>query len=251
MRGEGLWRPGAAISAYDDHLRVERGLSAATIRAYDRDLRLFAAMRRALERWATAPDPARGYLAALTRPPRAPAAVEPSSQGRRDPRLLSLLLRGGAHRAGHRGPPGPAAASGSCRRRSGATRSRRSWRPPTPRTRRACATGPCWSCCTRPACGSSEAVGLDRQDLSLERGFVRVIGKGDKERMVPVGDVALEAIARVPRACATAVVAGAGRGAAARRRAARCSSRPRPPAWPDGGLAGVQRAAPGPDWRRV
>jgi integrase/recombinase XerD len=42
----------------------------------------------------------------------------------------------------------------------------------------------------------SEALGLDRQDLSLEGGFVRVIGKGDKERMVPVGDVALDALGR-------------------------------------------------------
>ncbi len=40
----------------------------------------------------------------------------------------------------------------------------------------------------------SEAVGLDRGDLSLSGGFVRVIGKGDKERLVPVGDVALAAI---------------------------------------------------------
>lgn len=38
----------------------------------------------------------------------------------------------------------------------------------------------------------SEAIGLDREDLSLDGGFVRVIGKGDRERMVPVGDVALD-----------------------------------------------------------
>ena len=43
------------------------------------------------------------------------------------------------------------------------------------------------------ACGLriSEAVGLDRDDLSLEEGLVRVIGKGDRERQVPVGEVAL------------------------------------------------------------
>ena len=41
----------------------------------------------------------------------------------------------------------------------------------------------------------SEALDLDRQDISLGGGFVRVIGKGDKERLVPVGDVALAAIA--------------------------------------------------------
>jgi integrase/recombinase XerD len=38
----------------------------------------------------------------------------------------------------------------------------------------------------------SEATGLDREDLSLDGGFVRVIGKGDRERLVPVGDVALD-----------------------------------------------------------
>ena len=38
----------------------------------------------------------------------------------------------------------------------------------------------------------SEAIGLDREDLSLDGGFVRVIGKGDKERLVPVGDEAID-----------------------------------------------------------
>jgi integrase/recombinase XerD len=42
----------------------------------------------------------------------------------------------------------------------------------------------------------SEAVGLDREDLSLDGGFVRVIGKGDRERLVPVGDVALDWLGR-------------------------------------------------------
>jgi integrase/recombinase XerD len=37
----------------------------------------------------------------------------------------------------------------------------------------------------------SEALGLDREDLSLDGGFVRVIGKGDRERLVPVGEVAI------------------------------------------------------------
>jgi len=37
----------------------------------------------------------------------------------------------------------------------------------------------------------SEALGLDREDLSTDGGFVRVIGKGNKERLVPVGEVAL------------------------------------------------------------
>jgi integrase/recombinase XerD len=37
----------------------------------------------------------------------------------------------------------------------------------------------------------SEALRLDGEDLSFDGGFVRVIGKGDRERLVPVGDVAL------------------------------------------------------------
>jgi integrase/recombinase XerD len=37
----------------------------------------------------------------------------------------------------------------------------------------------------------SEAVGLDLEDISLDEGVVRVVGKGDRERQVPVGEVAL------------------------------------------------------------
>jgi integrase/recombinase XerD len=36
-----------------------------------------------------------------------------------------------------------------------------------------------------------EALRLDREDLSLEGGYVRVIGKGDKERLVPIGEIAI------------------------------------------------------------
>jgi integrase/recombinase XerD len=36
----------------------------------------------------------------------------------------------------------------------------------------------------------SELVGLRLQDVNLERGFVIVVGKGSKERAVPLGDVA-------------------------------------------------------------
>ena len=40
----------------------------------------------------------------------------------------------------------------------------------------------------------SEAVGLDLDDLDLEQGTVLLRGKGSKERMVPVGSYALEAV---------------------------------------------------------
>ena len=41
----------------------------------------------------------------------------------------------------------------------------------------------------------SELVSLRLGQVSLNQGLVQVIGKGDKERLVPVGDVALEAVA--------------------------------------------------------
>lgn len=37
----------------------------------------------------------------------------------------------------------------------------------------------------------SELIGISQTDLILPEGFVRVTGKGDKERLVPVGDIAI------------------------------------------------------------
>jgi len=57
----------------------------------------------------------------------------------------------------------------------------------------------------------SEALGLDRGDLSLDNGLVRVLGKGDRERVVPVGDVALGWLGRYltwPRPAWLAVAEG-------------------------------------------
>ena len=53
----------------------------------------------------------------------------------------------------------------------------------------------------------SEAIGLDREDLSVDGAFVRVIGKGDKERLVPVGDVALDWLGRWMRGPRVALLA--------------------------------------------
>ncbi|MEO7070882.1 MAG: tyrosine recombinase, partial [Nostocoides sp.] len=40
----------------------------------------------------------------------------------------------------------------------------------------------------------SEAVGLDIDDIDLEEGVVRLFGKGSKERLVPLGSYAREAV---------------------------------------------------------
>jgi integrase/recombinase XerD len=42
----------------------------------------------------------------------------------------------------------------------------------------------------------SELVGLRHEQISLTRGVVRVVGKGDKERLVPVGEDALDWLQR-------------------------------------------------------
>jgi integrase/recombinase XerD len=42
----------------------------------------------------------------------------------------------------------------------------------------------------------SEAVGLERGGVDLEERFVRTVGKGDKERIVPIGRSAAEALRR-------------------------------------------------------
>ena len=41
---------------------------------------------------------------------------------------------------------------------------------------------------------ASEVLGLRLQDIDVDVGFVRTVGKGDKERVVPLGRKALEAL---------------------------------------------------------
>ena len=60
----------------------------------------------------------------------------------------------------------------------------------------------------------SELVGLDLGDLDLHDGLVRVLGKGSKERVVPLGRGARDALgdylARPARAASESVRHGAG-----------------------------------------
>jgi integrase/recombinase XerD len=62
-------------------------------------------------------------------------------------------------------------------------------------------------------CGAriSEAIGLDVDELDLSAGTVRLLGKGSKERVVPVGSFAREAVsAYLVRARPSLVAAGPG-----------------------------------------
>lgn len=184
----------AAISAYADYLRVERGLAAATIRAYDTDLRLFGREAPDIARWATSPEPARQYLGAMTRPPR---VLRPTSLRRKAASIRAFYRFCYAEELIDTDVAALIDLPRQVQRL-----------PDTLDAREVAdlldATGGPDLIGLRDraflellyAAGLrvSEAVGLDRGDLSLSGGFVRVIGKGDKERLVPVGDVALAAI---------------------------------------------------------
>jgi integrase/recombinase XerD len=183
-----------AIEAYLTFLAVERGLAPATIRAYGSDLRDYADSRGTARDWASGPDTALGYLAARTR------------RGRRaDPGLAptSLRRRAAALKGFYRFAFGEGLIAVDVAAHLDLPRMPRLL-PETlsqAETERLLTAPPPEALLDRAllellyAAGLriSEALNLDLEDLSLEGAFVRVIGKGDRERLVPVGEVALDA----------------------------------------------------------
>ncbi len=197
-----------AIDDYLTYLRVERGVSPATLLAYRSDLGDFAAARGTEGNWTVGPDAAMHYLAARTR------RGQPN-----DPGLAptSLRRRAAAIRGFYRFAFGEGLISVDVAAHLDLPRMSRllpetlsvdeverlieatSVAIDAVRTDQAPASGPLRARALIEllyAAGLriSEALGLDREDLSLEGGFVRVIGKGDKERLVPVGDIALSVL---------------------------------------------------------
>ena len=184
-----------AIDEFLAYLDVERGLSPATLRAYRGDLVDF---RRSLDErprasWDRSPDAAVHYLAALARRagPGGPG-LAPASRRRRAAALKGFYRFAfgegliGVDVGSHLDLPRP---------------SRRLPDPlDIPEVERLLDAASAGGLRDRAllellyAAGLrvSEAIGLDREDLSTDGGFVRVIGKGDKERLVPIGDVALD-----------------------------------------------------------
>lgn len=186
-----------AIEQYLDYLAVERGLAGSTVRAYRGDLSDFAAARGAARGWAASADVAVGYLAARTRRGRpGDPGLAPSSLRRR-----AAALKGFYRFAFGEGLIGTDVAAHLDLPRQ----SRRL--PDTLSVEEVERLLDAADGSTAPvrdrallellyAAGLrvSEAIGLDREDLSVDGGFVRVIGKGDKERLVPIGEVALDAL---------------------------------------------------------
>jgi integrase/recombinase XerD len=203
----------AATEAFLVHLRFERGLSPATIASYGTDLRDFSSSPEAATGWGSSPEAAIDYLARLA------GATGPSG---RVLRATSLRRRTAALRsffrfalaedlvavdvAGHldlpREPrilpdpltvdevdrllaaldPDRAAGAGDRRGRRGAAAA-----APLAALRDRALLELLYAAGLRV----TEALRLDGDDLDLEGGSVRVIGKGDRERVVPVGDVAV------------------------------------------------------------
>jgi integrase/recombinase XerD len=218
-----------AFAGYLDHLRVERGLSPATIAAYRSDLGAFARDPGTDATWATGPDVAVRYLASLGAAPR--GATRPRLAGT-SRRRRTAALRGfyrfafgegliGVDVAAHIDLPRetrhlPETLSVEEVERlleavGGETGGDDAARTVTGQGAGARATGPGTSAARQVALVAargvrdrallellyaaglriSEALRLDGEDLSFDGAFVRVIGKGDRERLVPVGDVAL------------------------------------------------------------
>jgi len=184
-----------AIDDFLTYLRVERGLADATIRAYRGDLDDFASARGSAGEWDRGPDASLRYLAARTR------------RGRpHDPGLAptSLRRRAASIRGFYRFAFGEGLIAVDVASHIDLPRQPRLL-PETltvEEVERLLDAAPDLRGRTllellyAAGLRVSEALGLDREDLSIDGGFVRVIGKGDRERLVPVGDIALDWLGR-------------------------------------------------------
>jgi integrase/recombinase XerD len=189
-----------AVDDYLTYLRVERGLSPATIRAYRADLADFGAARGVARGWAASQDPAITYLAARTRRgARGDPGLAPSSLRRRAAAIKGFYRFAygegviGVDVAAHLDLPRPQRLLPETLTEAEVVRLLEAAPGDTTHSLRDRAL---LELLYAAGLRISEAIGLDREDLSTDGAFVRVIGKGDKERLVPVGDIALDWIAR-------------------------------------------------------
>ena len=183
-----------AVDAYLAFLTVERGLAAATIRAYRSDLCDFErSVSGSGDAWARSADPAVRYLAARTR------RGEP---GERALAPTSLRRRAAALKGFYRFAFGEGIIDVDVATHLDLPRQSRHL-PDTldvdevDRLLEAASVGgerdrALLELLYAAGLRVSEAIGLDREDLSLDGAFVRVIGKGDKERLVPIGEVSID-----------------------------------------------------------
>jgi integrase/recombinase XerD len=194
---------GEAIDAFLMELRVERGLSPLTISAYRRDLGQFAGT--AGSSWRDDPQPVAEFVKGLRR-----AGRRPTTQARKVAAIRSFygfaLREGIANRdlAALLDSPRPGSYLPDVLDADDVERILAA--PPTEEPvgiRDAAILELLYACGLRV----SELTGLDLDRLDLPHLEVRVIGKGNKERRVPMGDPARDRLQRYlsgPRAAWTA-----------------------------------------------
>jgi integrase/recombinase XerD len=180
----------SALSAHLRTLRLEKGLSERTVDSYRRDLSQFAVF---LEQHGTALEDAssedvRSFLAE--------GAWRPSTRARKTAALRSFYQRGVSVGVVSSDPTrslaGTRLESGLPRTLTIAEVERLLAGPKaSPRGLRDRAL---LETLYGAGLRASEALSLRLQDIDLEVGFVRTVGKGDKERVVPVGRKAIEAL---------------------------------------------------------
>jgi integrase/recombinase XerC len=183
------------VDAYLRELAAARGASAHTLRAYGGDLASLLAFleeRGIREPVGVTPPVLRSFLAALSEQELARSSLQRRLSAVRS-FFRHLVKQGlaeahpadGLRAARVRRPLPKALEVGEVERLL------ESPDPTTPHGRRDRALLECmYSAGTRAA----ETVGLDREDLDLERGIARVRGKGKKERLAPLGSHAVGAL---------------------------------------------------------
>ena len=182
----------SAIEAFLVELRVERGLSPLTISAYRRDLAQFAEM--AGTSWPDDPQPLLDFVTGLQR-----GGAKGSTQARKSAAVRSFY--GFALREGHAtrdvpalvDAPRPGSYLPDVLAQDDVERILDAPSPDDPiGIRDRAILELLYGCGLRV----SELVGLDTDRVDLKGQQVRVIGKGNKERRVPMGDEARERLHR-------------------------------------------------------
>ena len=216
----------AAIEEYLAYLRVERGLADATLRAYRADLTDFAMSRGATASWADGPRVAQRYLAARGNRSRPGApGLAPTSLRRRTASIRGFYRFAygdgliGSDVAAHldlpRQPrllPETLTVDETIRLLEAAGDVPPAGRRPTEQDGIRLRDRTLLEVLYAAGLRVSEALGLDVEHVTMDAGFVRVTGKGDKERVVPVGDVAVEWLGRYMAWPRSAWLAKAGEG---------------------------------------
>jgi integrase/recombinase XerD len=184
----------ALIDRFLEHLVVERGLAQNSLEAYRRDLARYAGYLKGHRKGVTALDRADvpRYLLALRE-----AGLSPRSVARHLSAIRQFhryLVREG-HAPGdptsHLESPRPWRRLPAVLSVEEVERLLTAGRQETPRGLRDRAM---LEVMYASGLRVSELVGLRLADLDLATGILRVLGKGDKERLVPLGDVAAETL---------------------------------------------------------